>query len=67
MIAPSPGAAAGARRSGVVLKGYPRLSETFIAQELAALERRGVAVDAAMKEHIGRLVAAATAASDADP
>jgi len=34
---------------------------------LAALERRGVAVDAAMKEQIGRLVAAATAPSDADP
>jgi glycosyltransferase involved in cell wall biosynthesis len=44
MIAPSPGAAAGARRIGVVLKGYPRLSETFIAQELAALERRGFAL-----------------------
>ena len=26
----------------VILKGYPRLSETFIAQELHALERRGV-------------------------
>ena len=26
----------------VVLKGYPRLSETFIAHELAALERRGL-------------------------
>ena len=26
----------------VVLKGYPRLSETFIAQELHALEERGV-------------------------
>ena len=25
----------------VVLKGYPRLSETFIAQELRALESRG--------------------------
>lgn len=25
-----------------VLKGYPRLSETFIAQEIRALERRGV-------------------------
>jgi len=25
-----------------VLKGYPRLSETFIAQEIAALERRGI-------------------------
>jgi glycosyltransferase involved in cell wall biosynthesis len=44
MLAPSPGAAAGARRIGVVLKGYPRLSETFIAQELAALERRGFAL-----------------------
>ena len=44
MNAPSPGAAAGARRIGVVLKGYPRLSETFIAQELAALERRGFAL-----------------------
>lgn len=27
-----------------VLKGYPRLSETFIAQEIAALERRGLAL-----------------------
>jgi glycosyltransferase involved in cell wall biosynthesis len=26
----------------VVVKGYPRVSETFIAQEIAALERRGV-------------------------
>ena len=26
----------------VIVKGYPRLSETFIAQELAALERRGL-------------------------
>ena len=26
----------------VVLKGYPRLSETFIAQELLALERKGL-------------------------
>ena len=25
----------------IVLKGYPRLSETFIAQEIHALERRG--------------------------
>lgn len=29
------------RTVGVVLKGYPRLSETFIAQEIAALERTG--------------------------
>jgi len=28
----------------VILKGYPRLSETFIAQELLALERRGLAL-----------------------
>jgi glycosyltransferase involved in cell wall biosynthesis len=30
------------RRIAVVLKGYPRLSETFIAQEILALERRGL-------------------------
>ena len=36
MIAAQPG------RVAVVLKGYPRLSETFIAQEIAALERRGL-------------------------
>lgn len=29
-------------RVAFVLKGYPRLSETFIAQEMAALERRGL-------------------------
>ncbi len=28
----------------VVLKGYPRLSETFVAQELLGLERRGLAL-----------------------
>ncbi|MEW6689577.1 MAG: colanic acid biosynthesis glycosyltransferase WcaL, partial [Pseudomonadota bacterium] len=27
-----------------VLKGYPRLSETFIAQEIASLERRGLEI-----------------------
>ncbi len=31
-----------ARTVGVVLKGYPRLSETFIAQELLGLEKRGL-------------------------
>jgi glycosyltransferase involved in cell wall biosynthesis len=36
------GVSRGSGRVGVVLKGYPRLSETFIAQELRALERRGV-------------------------
>ena len=31
------------RRSvAIVVKGYPRLSETFIAQEILALERRGI-------------------------
>jgi glycosyltransferase involved in cell wall biosynthesis len=34
-----------ARRIAVVVKGYPRLSETFIAQELLALEERGVAIE----------------------
>ncbi|NEU12893.1 glycosyltransferase [Methylobacterium sp. BTF04] len=29
-------------RIAIVLKGYPRLSETFIAQELLALEQRGL-------------------------
>ena len=29
-------------RVAFVLKGYPRLSETFIAQEIAALEQRGL-------------------------
>ena len=28
-----------------ILKGYPRLSETFIAQEIRALEKRGFAID----------------------
>ncbi|WP_417769826.1 glycosyltransferase family 4 protein [Stappia sp.] len=30
-------------RIAVVVKGYPRLSETFIAQEMLGLERRGIA------------------------
>lgn len=34
-------AGSSAERLGVVLKGWPRLSETFIAQELVALEKRG--------------------------
>ena len=33
------------RRVAVVLKGWPRLSETFIAQEIAGLEARGVALE----------------------
>lgn len=32
-------------RLAIVLKGYPRLSETFIAQEILALERRGIPID----------------------
>ncbi|WP_267423938.1 glycosyltransferase family 4 protein [Methylobacterium sp. GC_Met_2] len=33
------------RRIAVVLKGYPRLSETFIAQEILALERCGLPLE----------------------
>jgi glycosyltransferase involved in cell wall biosynthesis len=32
------------RSIGVVLKGYPRLSETFVTQELHALEQRGLSL-----------------------
>jgi glycosyltransferase involved in cell wall biosynthesis len=32
-------------RIAVVVKGYPRLSETFIAQEIRALEQAGVTLD----------------------
>jgi glycosyltransferase involved in cell wall biosynthesis len=32
-------------RVAVVLKGWPRLSETFIAQEIAGLEARGAAIE----------------------
>lgn len=35
-------APAAAPAAAFVLKGYPRLSETFIAQEIEALERRGL-------------------------
>ncbi|MFY9317323.1 MAG: glycosyltransferase family 4 protein [Burkholderiales bacterium] len=31
-------------RVAFVLKGYPRLSESFVAQEIAELERRGLAI-----------------------
>ena len=30
-------------RTAIVVKGYPRLSETFIAQEILGLQRRGQA------------------------
>jgi glycosyltransferase involved in cell wall biosynthesis len=33
------------QRLAVVVKGYPRLSETFIAQEILALEERGIGLD----------------------
>ena len=36
---------ASSARVAVVLKGWPRLSETFIAQEIAGLEARGVALE----------------------
>lgn len=41
---PDPDIASAGGTVAVVLKGYPRLSETFIAQELLALERRGFAL-----------------------
>lgn len=33
------------RRIAIVVKGYPRLSETFIAQEILALENRGLELE----------------------
>ena len=35
----------------LVLKGYPRLSETFIAQEILGLEQRGVAIEIVSLRH----------------
>ncbi len=35
----------GGAKVAVILKGWPRLSETFIAQEIAGLEARGVALE----------------------
>src|SRR5918994_6511547 len=32
-------------RIAVVVKGYPRLSETFIAQEILGLEERGIPIE----------------------
>ena len=34
-----------------ILKGYPRLSETFIAQEILPLEQRGLAIDIVSLRH----------------
>src|SRR5579863_8388182 len=45
----SPPPAAG--RVGFVLKGYPRLSETFIAQEIRALEQRGLEIQIVSLRH----------------
>src|SRR5437762_14215921 len=41
-VAPPPSPVAS--RVAFLLKGYPRLSETFIAQEILALERRGLEI-----------------------
>ena len=38
-------------RVAFLLKGYPRLSETFIAQEILALERRGLAIEIVSLRH----------------
>lgn len=38
-------------RVAFVLKGYPRLSETFIAQEILALERRGLDIEIVSLRH----------------
>src|SRR5690348_7127416 len=39
------------RRVAFVLKGYPRLSETFIAQEILALEQRGLEIQIVSLRH----------------
>ena len=49
-MAEAPGSAAPGRVA-FVLKGYPRLSETFIAQEIAALEKRGLDILIASLRH----------------
>ncbi len=33
------------RKIGFILKGYPRISETFIAQEISLLEERGIPIE----------------------
>ena len=55
-----------ARELPQLAPGYLATPQAALAM-LAALERRGVAVDAAMKERIGRLVEAATVAVDELP
>lgn len=39
------GSSSSPRKLAIVVKGWPRLSETFIAQELVALEERGIAFE----------------------
>jgi len=39
------------KRIAFILKGYPRLSETFIAQEILALEQRGVDITIVSLRH----------------
>ena len=39
------------QRVAFVLKGYPRLSETFIAQEILALEQRGLEIEIVSLRH----------------
>ena len=38
-------------RTAIVVKGYPRLSETFIAQEIRGLEQRGMDVEIVSLRH----------------
>jgi glycosyltransferase involved in cell wall biosynthesis len=38
-------------KTAIVLKGYPRLSETFIAQEIRGLEQRGMALEIVSLRH----------------
>lgn len=41
----------GRNKIAILLKGYPRLSETFIAQEILALEKRGFALELVSLRH----------------
>ena len=38
-------------RTAIVVKGYPRLSETFIAQEIRGLEKRGMEIEIVSLRH----------------
>src|SRR5437016_9860908 len=48
-VAPAPPPAP--RRVAFLLKGYPRLSETFIAQEILALEQQGLDIHIVSLRH----------------